>query len=380
MANGLAVEPPGNGSFSAHLRSLISQSAPGLPSRNESFRSAIIDISENPKNTSEGSQRTKIGPETQALLIERDALWREHERAQILFIQERNGLVLNDLHIEIEKLQNRCRDLSAALCGNLDRDYVAESEARAITMVATDEPKAQLEQTTNELIALKETDQRKSQKIAMLEEKLRQSEERSRDEMIRNSLKIKDLTLELGSKASLVSQLSSQLHQVRLKEAVERQRVESATHSQQNRNPTSMESAPSGGGFWKQRSGAWRPSPLSPSAISVSVRPPRRSVSLSSNSSFGEISGIRSHSIRVSSGGSGFSQGSWRSGDSSIVLPPILGTNDKARKFQTTDEVGNIEKPMGSSSSSSTGSFQRSSPFRRSMEFQAKRRAFEEEK
>lgn len=42
-------------------------------------------------------------------IMERDDMWRKHEKAQISYLQEQNAQLLSRLHEEIERLQNANR-------------------------------------------------------------------------------------------------------------------------------------------------------------------------------------------------------------------------------------------------------------------------------
>lgn len=45
--------------------------------------------------------------EVKRMIEERDEMWRQHERAQLNFVQQENSSLLAKLHLEIEKLQNK---------------------------------------------------------------------------------------------------------------------------------------------------------------------------------------------------------------------------------------------------------------------------------
>ncbi len=56
------------------------------------------------------SEFGEIPPEIRAkLLVERDEIWRQHERAQIAFLQKEHANMLKSLYEEIEKLHFKCR-------------------------------------------------------------------------------------------------------------------------------------------------------------------------------------------------------------------------------------------------------------------------------
>lgn len=130
----------------------------------------------------------------------------------ILFLQSQHASTLSDLHKEIEKLQQRCSELTFQLTlsgvggngiqpGPVVKD-VLEDEIRTIR------------QGNKELLCTVET---KDKRILLLEGQLKSKEQRYHDDLKNIQRRIAELEHEMESKSNTIAYLTSQIQQNKLK-------------------------------------------------------------------------------------------------------------------------------------------------------------------
>jgi len=162
------------------------------------------------------------------ILAERDEMWREHERSQIAFMEREHERTLRGLHTEIERLQTRCADLIIQLAETLTmvetQSNLGNKNSEEAKLVSDLE--SQLKATREELAIMREIHQRKEEKLLLLEQRCQEQELRYKEESEQKNKQIQDISTDLSHKAALIAQLTTQLHQLRLREAVEKQRFE----------------------------------------------------------------------------------------------------------------------------------------------------------
>uniref|UniRef100_A0A7E4VYD1 CCDC92 domain-containing protein n=1 Tax=Panagrellus redivivus TaxID=6233 RepID=A0A7E4VYD1_PANRE len=131
----------------------------------------------------------------QEAVAERDRIWRLHEKAQISFIQGQNAQMLSHLHSEIDRLMNINRELTRKLNvgTKLDEEILESKLERA---------GAKISHLSDELDKQKRIN-------SALENTLEKTEER-----------IRQLSAELHDRTQTVTQLSTQLRSIKLKEAM----------------------------------------------------------------------------------------------------------------------------------------------------------------
>ncbi|KAE9555099.1 hypothetical protein FO519_001674 [Halicephalobus sp. NKZ332] len=136
----------------------------------------------------------------QEAVMERDQMWRAHEKAQIAFLQNQTAQMTRNLHLELERLMNVNRDLSR----KLNRKATA------------------LEKTLERTIAF------------------------YKDELNHHEDRIRQLTAELHDRTQTVTQLSTQLRSIKLREAMaqaQQRRRASCTSPKSPVSPTESNSA-----------------------------------------------------------------------------------------------------------------------------------------
>ncbi|TKR77425.1 hypothetical protein L596_018402 [Steinernema carpocapsae] len=163
----------------------------------------------------------------QQLLEERDEAWRLHERAQITYLQNQNAQLLVGLHVEIERLQNGHRDLQ--------RRMLVEGKC-----ATEDEKTADLEKANARIRELTEALEKKDQMIVAIQQNSMNGMDRYKEKTKQQEDRIRQLTCELHEKTLTVTQLSTQLRQFRLREAMAQaqQRRRASCESPSRTSPT----------------------------------------------------------------------------------------------------------------------------------------------
>ncbi|KAI6177282.1 hypothetical protein M3Y97_00889800 [Aphelenchoides bicaudatus] len=140
-------------------------------------------------------------------LTERDEIWRKHEKSQISYLQQQNAQMLSRLHVEIERLQNINRDLERRL-------YVST------------EPET-FDELQNEIAKYKSTNEALRKEVASAENRsrqlaqnLEQSAKLYKDQVTDHEARIRQLTAELDHRTLTITQLSTQLRNFKLREAM----------------------------------------------------------------------------------------------------------------------------------------------------------------
>ncbi|KAH7731735.1 ImpB/MucB/SamB family protein [Aphelenchoides avenae] len=144
-------------------------------------------------------------------VMERDDMWRKHEKAQISYLQEQNAQLLSRLHDEIERLQNVNRDLQRRL-------HVSPGEKEPSESSAELESQLKAEKDTSE--QLKESLAKAEKRNAVLAQTLEKTAELYKSQIANHEDRIRQLTRELHDRTLTVTQLSQQLRNFRLREAM----------------------------------------------------------------------------------------------------------------------------------------------------------------
>ncbi|VDN06671.1 unnamed protein product [Thelazia callipaeda] len=140
-----------------------------------------------------------------AAVQERDDMWRRHENAQILFLQNENSQMLTGLHAEIDRLHHHLRDLYHRL-------YVKSSANSTAKLENENEQLRKrlelAEQNANELNQKLEKCEKKS---AAVEEQFSETIRMLKDQLAFQGNRIRQLTDELREKTAHMAKLMSQL-------------------------------------------------------------------------------------------------------------------------------------------------------------------------
>ncbi|CAD5216533.1 unnamed protein product [Bursaphelenchus okinawaensis] len=142
-------------------------------------------------------------------LNERDEMWRKHEKEQIAYVQQQTSQMLARLHNEIERLVNKNRDLERCLhIGNIaDPEEIEELESKVETLQKQNKTmKKDLSASEDRNKALAKT----------LEETARVY----KDQVFEHENKIRQLTHELDQRTLSMTQLSTQIRNYKLREAM----------------------------------------------------------------------------------------------------------------------------------------------------------------
>jgi DNA repair exonuclease SbcCD ATPase subunit len=162
-------------------------------------------------------------------IAERDEMWRKHEKAQIAYVQDRNAQLLSRLHAEIECLHNANRALERRLFVNDDMpDSTKLEEELCREKEATERLKENLAQSEKRNISMAQT--------------LEKTAELYKNQVTQHEDRIRQLTNELHDRTLTVTQLSQQLRNFRLREAIgqAQQRRRSSFESSKQTSPTAF--------------------------------------------------------------------------------------------------------------------------------------------
>lgn len=179
-----------------------------------------------PKDASKISRFVKIDSNPGRLLPSESAFSAkipntDNFQSQIRFLQEEHADTIKKLHEEIERLQRKCADLIAKLASEeKGDDSFADLYQSQIC-----ELNAEIKRCHAEITKLTDTIELKDQKIIQLEQRLIQSDHIHKEENKRKTDRIKSLENDLKGKESAIMRLNTQLHQLRLRDAVERQKA-----------------------------------------------------------------------------------------------------------------------------------------------------------
>ncbi|CAJ0941234.1 unnamed protein product, partial [Mesorhabditis belari] len=144
----------------------------------------------------------------QGALRERDDQWLRHEKAQIHFLQSEGAHMLKGLHDEVDRLSHLLRDAKRRL--DVEDDEAEESEKLRNLIQKKEDQIAVLEA---QLLA-------KECSLKDIERKVNATVEKMNDTIKIQSDRIRQLSGELQDRTLTVTQLSSQLRQYRLREAM----------------------------------------------------------------------------------------------------------------------------------------------------------------
>jgi len=175
----------------------------------------------------EDSACTKL----QEAVMERDQMWRAHEKAQISFLQNQTAQMTRNLHLEIERLTNINRDLNRKL---------------DVSGSPTEDSEKKLEEEEQKNKELQEELSRTQRKANALEKTLERTIQFYKEELNHHEERIRQLTSELHDRTQTVTQLSTQLRSIKLREAMaqaQQRRRASCTSPKSPVSPTEPNSA-----------------------------------------------------------------------------------------------------------------------------------------
>uniref|UniRef100_A0A914XRQ7 CCDC92/74 N-terminal domain-containing protein n=1 Tax=Plectus sambesii TaxID=2011161 RepID=A0A914XRQ7_9BILA len=196
----------------------------------ESGGDATLTKSHSHKSLADRRRRADDKTELTEALAERDDMWRKHERAQIAFLQNDHANMLKALHDEIERLQQLCRELQARLTVSHGYDEQVDSEENV-------KLKEQLRDAEEKLAELTARAEMKDAKMVAMEQKNDKTVLMLREQLGHQADRIRQLSRELHERTTSVTQLSTQLRNIRLKEAMAQQRRR-ASFDSPKRSPT----------------------------------------------------------------------------------------------------------------------------------------------
>jgi len=140
--------------------------------------------------------------------------------------------LLGVLHQEIEQLQRKCGDIILDLASALTlADGLTGSEIKGTTRSdlgftnsTINDLQAELDAARKELVVWRQLNENKDQKINAVERRYNEQENRFREDLDRKNKKLKEITVDLNQKSAVITQVMTQLHQLRLREAVDKQK------------------------------------------------------------------------------------------------------------------------------------------------------------
>ncbi|KAI6235054.1 CCDC92 domain-containing protein [Aphelenchoides besseyi] len=140
-------------------------------------------------------------------LAKNNEMWRKHEKEQINYVQTQNSQMLNRLHTEIERLQNINRDLERRLYVSSEPELVDsyKTELRNV-QISSDKLKRELANAENRNRVLAQT--------------LEESAKLYKDQVNEHETRIRQLSNELDHRTLTITQLSTQLRNFKLREAM----------------------------------------------------------------------------------------------------------------------------------------------------------------
>uniref|UniRef100_A0AC34QV00 CCDC92/74 N-terminal domain-containing protein n=1 Tax=Panagrolaimus sp. JU765 TaxID=591449 RepID=A0AC34QV00_9BILA len=198
-------------------------------------------------------------------VLERDQLWRIHEKAQINFIQNQNAQMLGHLHAEIERLMAINRELNRKL--NVSNSPVDDDKIKELEKRLEEE-----QQKNSELQTELSKNQRKT---VILEKTLERTTAFYKDELSHHEDRIRQLTAELHDRTQTVTQLSTQLRSIKLREAMAQAQQRRRASCTSPKSPNSPITSPESNsafrlfGFHSGKSS----NPTTPSPKSSTMRP-----------------------------------------------------------------------------------------------------------
>jgi predicted DNA-binding ribbon-helix-helix protein len=169
--------------------------------------------------------------EIQKAVHERDQMWKLHEKAQISFLQNQNTQMLSHLHTEIDRLMNINRELNRRLNVSNSSDKEEELER-------------QLENEEQKNAELLEELQKNQKHTAVLEKTLEHTLTFYKDKITQHEDRIRQLTAELHDRTQTVTQLSSQLRSIKLREAMAQAQQRRRASCSSPKSPTSPAVSP----------------------------------------------------------------------------------------------------------------------------------------
>uniref|UniRef100_A0AAF5RUL2 CCDC92 domain-containing protein n=1 Tax=Wuchereria bancrofti TaxID=6293 RepID=A0AAF5RUL2_WUCBA len=136
----------------------------------------------------------------------RDDMWRQHETAQISFLQNENSQMLTGLHAEIERLHHRLRDLYRRLYvkNSFDNNTTLENENELLR-------KRQLQKTEQNMDKLNQELQKCEKKSRDLEQKTSGTIRMLKNQLAYQGNRIRQLTDELSERTAQITKLMAQL-------------------------------------------------------------------------------------------------------------------------------------------------------------------------
>ncbi|CAD5222490.1 unnamed protein product [Bursaphelenchus xylophilus] len=142
-------------------------------------------------------------------LSERDEMWRKHEKEQIAYVQQQTSQMLARLHNEIERLMGKNRDLERRLhVSNIpDPEVVEELENK-------------IENLQKQNKSLKKEFAASEDRNKTFAKTLEETARVYRDQVYEHENKIRQLTHELDQRTLTMTQLSTQIRNYKLREAM----------------------------------------------------------------------------------------------------------------------------------------------------------------
>lgn len=133
----------------------------------------------------------------------------------ILFLQEQHAATLSGLHEEIEKLQQKCVDLTYQVSCGQSSSIINEQPSCTGSLKTTFE--AEIRDLRCQNAKLKDGFDTKEKRIALLEGQLKSREQKYHDDIRNVERKVAELQIELDHKSHNIVYLTSQLHQHKLR-------------------------------------------------------------------------------------------------------------------------------------------------------------------
>uniref|UniRef100_A0A1I7VJZ2 CCDC92 domain-containing protein n=1 Tax=Loa loa TaxID=7209 RepID=A0A1I7VJZ2_LOALO len=160
-----------------------------------------------------------------AAIQERDDMWRQHESAQISFLQNENSQMLTGLHAEIERLHHHLRDLYRRLYvkNSFDSNTTLENENEQLR-------KRQLEKAEQNTDKLNQELEKCEKKFRDLEQQTNETIKTLRNQLTYQGNRIHQLTNELREKTTQITKLMTQLPFGTVVEATEKEALPGRNH------------------------------------------------------------------------------------------------------------------------------------------------------
>ncbi|XP_002731228.1 coiled-coil domain-containing protein 92-like [Saccoglossus kowalevskii] len=190
-------------------------------------------------------------------------------QSSILFMQQEHSKTLQGLHVEIQKLQKKCSDLTFELAmkttTTVDEDYYMK-KIKSLEMVLRDR-NIRNEEQEKDL-------EKKDKRMNLLEQKLKAQEKKFVDELKGQKQYIASITGELEQKSAHIAYLTTQLHQEKLRRKNRDDRSVERSENKDTKKPLPPREAAPGSGRRRLMRSTTSPVPVDSKTGTFKITPP----------------------------------------------------------------------------------------------------------